>query len=57
VLLGEVGELVVTEPMPSMPIGFWGDDDGSRFREAYFETYPGVWRRATGSRSAPAAAS
>jgi acetoacetyl-CoA synthetase len=43
-VIGEVGELVVTEPMPSMPVGFWGDEDGSRFREAYFETYPGVWR-------------
>ena len=43
-LVDEVGELVITEPMPSMPIGFWGDDDGSRYREAYFEFYPGVWR-------------
>jgi acetoacetyl-CoA synthetase len=43
-VLGEVGELVVTEPMPSMPIYFWGDEDGSRYREAYFEMYPGVWR-------------
>jgi len=43
-VLGEVGELVVTEPMPSMPIFFWGDEDGSRYREAYFEMYPGVWR-------------
>jgi acetoacetyl-CoA synthetase len=43
-VLGEVGELVVTEPMPSMPVFFWGDEDGSRYREAYFETYPGVWR-------------
>jgi acetoacetyl-CoA synthetase len=43
-LIGAVGELVVTEPMPSMPIHFWGDDDGSRYREAYFEMYPGVWR-------------
>jgi acetoacetyl-CoA synthetase len=43
-LVGEVGELVLTEPMPSMPIGFWGDDDGSRLRESYFSTYPGVWR-------------
>jgi acetoacetyl-CoA synthetase len=42
--LGEVGELVVTEPMPSMPLRFWGDKDGSRYRESYFETYPGVWR-------------
>jgi acetoacetyl-CoA synthetase len=43
-LENEVGELVITEPMPSMPVGFWGDDDGSRYRESYFETYPGVWR-------------
>src|SRR5579875_2924296 len=43
-LVGEVGELVITEPMPSMPIGLWGDSDGSRLREAYFEMYPGVWR-------------
>jgi acetoacetyl-CoA synthetase len=43
-VIGEVGELVVTEPMPSMPIYFWGDGDGSRYREAYFEIYPGVWR-------------
>jgi acetoacetyl-CoA synthetase len=41
---GEVGELVVTAPMPSMPIRFWGDEDGSRYHEAYFEMYPGVWR-------------
>ena len=43
-LIGEVGELVLTEPMPSMPVSFWGDDDGSKLREAYFEHYPGVWR-------------
>ena len=43
-VLGEVGELVVTEPMPTMPIGFWNDHDGSRYRAAYFEFYPGVWR-------------
>jgi acetoacetyl-CoA synthetase len=43
-LVGEVGELVLTEPMPSMPIGFWGDRDGSRLRDSYFSTYPGVWR-------------
>jgi acetoacetyl-CoA synthetase len=41
---GELGELVITAPMPSMPVGFWGDTDGSRYREAYFDTYPGVWR-------------
>ncbi|HVR21164.1 MAG TPA: acetoacetate--CoA ligase, partial [Polyangiaceae bacterium] len=43
-VVGEVGELVITEPMPSMPVFFWGDADGSRFRAAYFDTYPGVWR-------------
>ena len=42
--VGEVGELVLTEPMPSMPISFWGDDDGSRLRESYFSMYPGIWR-------------
>ncbi len=41
---GEVGELVVTKPMPSMPIGFWNDPDGSRYRSAYFEMFPNVWR-------------
>ncbi len=43
-LSGEVGELVITRPMPSMPLFLWGDDDGSRYRESYFETYPGIWR-------------
>jgi acetoacetyl-CoA synthetase len=43
-LIGEVGELVLTEPMPSMPIFLWGDEDGSRLRESYFDHYPGVWR-------------
>ncbi|HYI61564.1 MAG TPA: acetoacetate--CoA ligase [Acidimicrobiales bacterium] len=41
---GELGELVVTAPMPSMPVGFWGDADGSRYRAAYFEDHAGVWR-------------
>lgn len=41
---GEVGELVVTKPLPSMPIAFWDDPDGSRYRAAYFDTFPGVWR-------------
>ena len=41
---GEVGELVITRPMPSMPLYFWGDDDGSRLLESYFAEYPGVWR-------------
>jgi acetoacetyl-CoA synthetase len=41
---GVQGELVITEPMPSMPVGFWGDTDGSKLRAAYFADYPGVWR-------------
>ena len=41
---GEVGELVITKPMPSMPVAFWNDADGSRYRSAYFEMFPGVWR-------------
>jgi acetoacetyl-CoA synthetase len=41
---GEVGELVVTEPIPSMPLYLWNDPDGSRLRESYFEMYPGIWR-------------
>jgi len=40
----EVGELVVTAPMPSMPLYLWGDADGSRYRESYFEMFPGIWR-------------
>ncbi|HEY8722460.1 MAG TPA: acetoacetate--CoA ligase [Gaiellaceae bacterium] len=43
-LIGGVGELVVTEPLPSMPLYFWGDTDGSRYYESYFSMYPGVWR-------------
>ena len=43
-LHGEVGELVLTEPLPSMPIAFWNDPDGSKLRDAYFALYPGVWR-------------
>jgi acetoacetyl-CoA synthetase len=42
--VGEVGELVITEPMPSMPLYLWGDEDGSRYRESYFSVFPGVWR-------------
>jgi acetoacetyl-CoA synthetase len=41
---GEVGELIITKPMPSMPVAFWNDTDGSRYRSAYFEMFPGVWR-------------
>ncbi len=43
-VIDRVGELVITEPMPSMPLFLWGDADGSRYRESYFEHYPGVWR-------------
>ena len=43
-LIDEVGELVITQPMPSMPVFFWHDEDGSRLHEAYFDMYPGVWR-------------
>jgi acetoacetyl-CoA synthetase len=43
-VIGELGELVITAPMPSMPVGFWNDPDGTRYREAYFDVYPGVWR-------------
>ncbi len=42
--VGQVGELVCTEPMPSMPLYFWGDEDGSRYHGSYFETWPGVWQ-------------
>lgn len=43
-LAGEVGELVITRPMPSMPLFLWGDESGERYRESYFDVYPGVWR-------------
>jgi acetoacetyl-CoA synthetase len=42
--VGEVGELVMTEPLPSMPVRFWDDPDGSRYRASYFDHFPGVWR-------------
>jgi acetoacetyl-CoA synthetase len=43
-IVGETGELVLTAPLPSMPVGFWNDPDDARYRESYFEMYPGVWR-------------
>jgi acetoacetyl-CoA synthetase len=43
-VIGQVGELVVTEPLPSMPLFFWNDPDGERYRDSYFSTWPGVWR-------------
>jgi acetoacetyl-CoA synthetase len=44
-VVGELGELVIRRPMPSMPVGFWNDPDGERYRAAYFDVYPGVWRQ------------
>ena len=44
-LVGELGELVIASPMPSMPVALWGDRDGERYRSAYFDLYPGVWRQ------------
>ena len=43
-IVGETGELVLTAPLPSMPVSFWNDPDGRRYRESYFAMYPGVWR-------------
>jgi acetoacetyl-CoA synthetase len=44
-VVGELGELVITKPMPSMPVALWGDTDGERYRASYFDRYPGVWRQ------------
>ena len=52
-LIDEVGELVITEPMPSMPLYLWGDEDGERLRESYFEPYPGIWRHGDWIRITP----
>jgi len=52
-LSDEVGELVITEPMPSMPLYLWGDEDGSRLRESYFAMFPGVWRHGDWIRITP----
>ena len=43
-VIGEIGELVITQPMPSMPVYLWNDEGGARYRETYFDTWPGVWR-------------
>jgi acetoacetyl-CoA synthetase len=43
-VVGDLGELVITKPMPSMPVRFWGDPGGTRYRDTYFDIYPGVWR-------------
>ena len=52
-LVDEVGELVITKPMPSMPLYLWADDDGSRMHESYFEPYPGIWRHGDWIRITP----
>jgi acetoacetyl-CoA synthetase len=52
-LVDEVGELVITRPMPSMPVTFWNDPDGTRLREAYFDEFPGVWRHGDWVRRTP----
>jgi acetoacetyl-CoA synthetase len=52
-LVDEVGELVITKPMPSMPVCFWNDPDAERLREAYFEVYPGLWRHGDWIRITP----
>ena len=52
-IVDEMGELVLTRPMPSMPVSFWNDPDGTRLREAYFEYFPGVWRHGDWVRRTP----
>jgi acetoacetyl-CoA synthetase len=52
-LQDQVGELVITEPMPSMPLYLWGDESGERLRESYFAMYPGIWRHGDWIRITP----
>jgi acetoacetyl-CoA synthetase len=52
-IVGEVGELVITEPLPSMPLFFWNDPDDQRYRASYFEVFPGVWRHGDWIKIAP----
>jgi len=52
-LIDEVGELVITEPMPSMPLFFWDDEGGKRYLDSYFEMYPGIWRHGDWIRITP----
>jgi acetoacetyl-CoA synthetase len=56
-VVGEVGELVLTEPLPSMPIGFWNDPERERFKASYFDMYPGVWRHGDWLKLLPSGAS
>jgi acetoacetyl-CoA synthetase len=53
-VIDEVGELVISEPMPSMPLFFWNDPDYQRYRESYFSTYPGIWRHGDWIKITPA---
>ncbi len=57
VVVDEVGELVIVKPMPSMPVFFWNDEGGQRYRESYFEQFPGVWRHGDWIRFTPAGTS
>jgi acetoacetyl-CoA synthetase len=52
-LTDEVGELVLAKPLPSMPLFLWGDSSGERYRESYFDTYPGIWRHGDWIRITP----
>jgi acetoacetyl-CoA synthetase len=52
-VVGDLGELVIRRPSPSMPVRFWGDEDGARYRAAYFDAYPGVWRQGDWARFSP----
>jgi acetoacetyl-CoA synthetase len=52
-LTDEMGELVLTQPLPSMPVFFWGDERGERYRESYFDMYPGAWRHGDWVRITP----
>ncbi len=52
-VVDELGELVITKPMPSMPVSLWGDADGERYRSSYFDLYPGVWRQGDWIRFTP----
>jgi acetoacetyl-CoA synthetase len=52
-VVGELGELVIKQPMPSMPVRFWGDANHERYRAAYFDMYPGVWRQGDWVRFSP----
>ena len=52
-MIDDVGELVCTQPMPSMPLMFWGDDRNRRYLVSYFDTFPGVWRHGDWLRITP----